>query len=309
MLQRLQETEQRSGLANPRELDTKCLDLDEQVLDVDDLVPDQGLQEHADQPNKSVLHVLVLDVLARRDAVRNVEVDELRGEVDSCGQPIHHLHRMQAHLHVHQDLEVSCDLRTAHQLQQHLDGYRGVVLDKVWQLPRGEPAVVDQFGIVLQPAEYYLLLRSGQGGLHRLGDQLPHLGTQRCVSAHCVIPHGLAQDVGNVQPMDLVHARLEHGRGRPAPSWLERQQRELVGSQLQGVGVTAAILGILGARRLHPSSLVRGIPDNGSDAHGSAGGDLRRSLLVHSPKRVQVRDGRDVRGVMVREEISHTLFR
>ena len=50
----------------------KYLDFDEQFLDVDDLVPDEGLEEHAEEPHKPVLHVLVLDGLARRDAVGNV---------------------------------------------------------------------------------------------------------------------------------------------------------------------------------------------------------------------------------------------
>ena len=38
-------------------------------LDIDDLIPDERLQEHAHQPNQSVLHVLVFDVLAARDAI------------------------------------------------------------------------------------------------------------------------------------------------------------------------------------------------------------------------------------------------
>lgn len=38
-------------------------------LHIDDLIPDERLQEHTHQPNQSVLHVLVLDILAARDAI------------------------------------------------------------------------------------------------------------------------------------------------------------------------------------------------------------------------------------------------
>ena len=61
----------------PGELDAERLHLDEQVLHVDDFVADEGLQKHAHQPHQPVLHVLVLDALARRDAVGDVHVHEL----------------------------------------------------------------------------------------------------------------------------------------------------------------------------------------------------------------------------------------
>lgn len=54
-VQRLQQAEESGGLADAAELDAEGLDLDEQVLYVDDLVPDQGLQEDADQPDQAVL--------------------------------------------------------------------------------------------------------------------------------------------------------------------------------------------------------------------------------------------------------------
>ena len=38
-------------------------------LDINDLIPDERLQEHAHEPNQSVLHVLVLDILAAGDTI------------------------------------------------------------------------------------------------------------------------------------------------------------------------------------------------------------------------------------------------
>ena len=70
-------------------------------LHIDNLVAYQGLQEDTDQAHKSILHVLVLDVLTGGNAVGNVEVDELGGQVHRRGrQPVHHLHRVQRHVHV-----------------------------------------------------------------------------------------------------------------------------------------------------------------------------------------------------------------
>ena len=54
-VQGLEEPEEAGGLSYAAELDAEGLDLDEQVLDVDDLVPDQRLQEHTDQTNQPVL--------------------------------------------------------------------------------------------------------------------------------------------------------------------------------------------------------------------------------------------------------------
>jgi hypothetical protein len=41
-------------------------------LNVDDLVADERLEEDAEKPDQPVLHVLVLDGLAGRDAVGDV---------------------------------------------------------------------------------------------------------------------------------------------------------------------------------------------------------------------------------------------
>lgn len=60
-------------------------------LDIDDLIPYQGLQEYTDQPNQSVLHILVLDVFAAGDTVGYVQVNELGRQIHTCGQTIHHL--------------------------------------------------------------------------------------------------------------------------------------------------------------------------------------------------------------------------
>ncbi len=46
-------------------------------LDVDDFVSDERLQEDTDEAHESVLHVAILDRLARRDAVGDVKVNEL----------------------------------------------------------------------------------------------------------------------------------------------------------------------------------------------------------------------------------------
>lgn len=54
-VQGLQQAEESGGFTDAAELDAEGLDLDEQVLDVDDLVPDQRLKEDADQPDQPVL--------------------------------------------------------------------------------------------------------------------------------------------------------------------------------------------------------------------------------------------------------------
>lgn len=54
-VQCLEEAEEASGFADAAELDAEGLDLDEKVLHIDDLVPDQRLQEDADEPHQTVL--------------------------------------------------------------------------------------------------------------------------------------------------------------------------------------------------------------------------------------------------------------
>lgn len=54
-VQSLEEAEEASGLADAAELDAEGLNLDEEVLNVDNLVPDQRLQEDADQTNQTIL--------------------------------------------------------------------------------------------------------------------------------------------------------------------------------------------------------------------------------------------------------------
>lgn len=54
-VQGLEEAEKAGSLADAAELDAEGLNLDEEVLHVDDLVPDQRLQEDADQPDQTVL--------------------------------------------------------------------------------------------------------------------------------------------------------------------------------------------------------------------------------------------------------------
>ena len=117
---------------SPAEFNAKCLHLDEKFLkigfananvswlwhiargrvgthrlylDVDDLVPDEGLQKYADQPyqpkkigkasqtdeDAPVLHVLVLDGLTGGNTVWYVEVDELCGQLNHRGKSVHNL--------------------------------------------------------------------------------------------------------------------------------------------------------------------------------------------------------------------------
>ena len=77
------------------------------------------------------MDLLILDGLAGRDAVADVEMNELCGELHRGGQPVHHLHAVQTHLHVDQDTEVLRDLAAVvlHQLQQDLYGNHWIVLN------------------------------------------------------------------------------------------------------------------------------------------------------------------------------------
>lgn len=110
LLERFEQPKEARRLADVAELNAECLHLDEQVLHVDDLVADQGLQEDTDQPHQSVLHVPILDILARGDAVGDVQVHKLRRQVDGRRQPVDHFHRVQADVHVHEYREVVGDL-------------------------------------------------------------------------------------------------------------------------------------------------------------------------------------------------------
>ena len=81
--------------AIPAELDTKCLNLNKEFLDINYFVSDQRLKEDTDQPDESVLHIsentneenvpdiardiLVLNGLTSGDAVGDVQVDKLSG--------------------------------------------------------------------------------------------------------------------------------------------------------------------------------------------------------------------------------------
>lgn len=54
-VQGFEQAEEAGCFADAAELNAEGLDLNEQVLNVDDLVPDQRLQEDADQPDQTVL--------------------------------------------------------------------------------------------------------------------------------------------------------------------------------------------------------------------------------------------------------------
>ena len=59
--------------------DYPCVGGGRRDLDVDDLVANERLQEDADKTNQPVLHEPVLDVLARGDAIRDVQMHKLGG--------------------------------------------------------------------------------------------------------------------------------------------------------------------------------------------------------------------------------------
>ena len=81
---------------SPRHFFPTSLHLDEELLDVDDLVADEGLEEDAEQPHEAVLHVLVVVLgLARAYAVADVQVQELLGQLDGRREHVDHLHRVQ----------------------------------------------------------------------------------------------------------------------------------------------------------------------------------------------------------------------
>lgn len=56
-------------------------------LNVDYFVANEALQEDADEPHQSILHVPVLDGLAGRDAVGDVQVHKLCRKIYSRSQP------------------------------------------------------------------------------------------------------------------------------------------------------------------------------------------------------------------------------
>ena len=61
-----------------------------------------------------------LSAFARLDAVGDVQVDKLCGQVHSCGQPVDYLHAVQAQTHGDQNPQVLTHLAAVHQPQQGL---------------------------------------------------------------------------------------------------------------------------------------------------------------------------------------------
>ena len=84
-------TEEGRGLFDSTKLYAECLHLNEQIMNIDDLVADQWLQEDTYQPHQAILHVLVLDVFAWRNAIGDVEMNKLRRKVHRCRQSVHDL--------------------------------------------------------------------------------------------------------------------------------------------------------------------------------------------------------------------------
>jgi len=91
-LQGFKKPKQSSCFPNFAELDTKSLHFYKQVLDINDLIPDERLQEYANQANQTILHVLILDIFTRLNAVRDVQVYKFCWEFHCCCKPIDHFH-------------------------------------------------------------------------------------------------------------------------------------------------------------------------------------------------------------------------
>ena len=68
-----------------------------------------------------------------------------------------------------------CYLRRRHELEQHVDGDDGVVLDEVGQPLGSQTAVVDELGVPLELDEHLLLLRGHQRATEGLAHQVTHL--------------------------------------------------------------------------------------------------------------------------------------
>lgn len=80
----LQQAKKWCGFSNPTELNTESLDFNENFSDIDDLTFDQRLQENAHQAYQAILHILVLNVFTRGNAVGDVKMNKLMGQVDRC---------------------------------------------------------------------------------------------------------------------------------------------------------------------------------------------------------------------------------
>lgn len=87
LVDRLQESKQSGRLSNVTKLDAKGLHFDVHFLHVENLVSNEGLEEDADEPHESVLHVSVFDRVAGGNAVRNIKVNKLRWQFHRRRQP------------------------------------------------------------------------------------------------------------------------------------------------------------------------------------------------------------------------------
>merc|ERR1719427_351868 len=207
------------------EVDAEGLQLDEDGVHVNDLVPDERLEEDADQPHHAALFVFVVVFLtALFNASDNVEVDELVGQLHRHAQPVHHLHGLKGHFHINESSEVLLYHTGANQHGENLDRDQRVVIHQMLQLCRFEAASV--YGLlhvgrlghlvflvdVLQIRQHQLRLVGIQRHLHRFLQHLPYLILG--VVAHPVVPHELMEVVVavRVQPDQLVVVhRMQRG--------------------------------------------------------------------------------------------------
>lgn len=68
------------------------------------------------------LHILIFDILTRRDAIGDIEMYELGRELHGCGEAIDNFHGVEGHVHTHQSREIVGSLIAGHHLEQELDG-------------------------------------------------------------------------------------------------------------------------------------------------------------------------------------------
>ena len=67
------------------------------------------LEEDADEADEARLLVLVFVELTLLEAVRDIEVEELVGELDGAGEAVDDLHAVQRHVHFNEFREIGRD--------------------------------------------------------------------------------------------------------------------------------------------------------------------------------------------------------
>lgn len=76
-------------------------------------------------------------------------MDELSGKLYCSGEAVDYFHGVEAHIHGDEDGEVLGDLGRGHEFEEYFDGNDGVVLHKVGELLRCQPAVIHELWITI----------------------------------------------------------------------------------------------------------------------------------------------------------------